>query len=171
MIEHYHSILSFNSLTVNLPCPLISQIRPTDPPALKRKFSKVQAIVDKELDFCAGKDTPRTGYLYIRNRRVVGMLLAEPIRRAHPLQNSNQSTPRKAALGVYQLWVHANFRQQKIASQLVTTAREKMVFGWVVPVAEVAFSSPTQAGMAFAQRYTQGSEVLVYDCGMKGRDD
>jgi GNAT superfamily N-acetyltransferase len=99
------------------------------------------------------------------------MLVMESIDRAYALCRNTRrrlehsSEASKAMIGIYQLWVHANFRQQGIATRLVTAAREKMVFGLVVPTHQVALSSPTEAGVAFARRYMKGEDVFVYDCG------
>lgn len=86
----------------------------------------------------------------------------------------------RAVLGIYQMWVHEQFRGLGIASMLVDAARAKMVFGYTVPVHELAFSSPTEWGVRFAQRYnarrcptkTENQKsygnspvkILVYDC-------
>lgn len=171
-----------------------SKIRSTDNnPALRQKLKHVQRIVHQELDFAETIHNTTTNnnhkrrkkidyynYLYIQNKRVVGLLVAEQIDRAYALQQgdpqqqqqqhqcySTGMTSTKAILGIYQLWVHDKFRQQGIATRLVTAAREKMIFGLVVPASQTAFSSPTESGIAFARRYqknTGGISVLVYDC-------
>lgn len=96
------------------------------------------------------------------------------------LERSKES--RKAALGIHQMWVHFNYRNRGIASQLIDAARANMVFGYTVPVDQMAFSSPTEAGVRFARQYNSrqqampssllplncrcddDAEVLVYDC-------
>lgn len=128
-------------------------------------------IVDRDLGFVSSDETfPRTAYLYIVNKRVVGMASTEVIQHAFCLENAleRSSLPRKAMVGVHQLWVHANFRSQKVATRLVDAVRTKFVFGLTVPKAMLAFSSPTEAGARFACNYVCGdssnSEILVYDC-------
>ena len=72
--------------------------------------------------------------------------------------------------GIHQLWVHAKFRGEGIATRLVDAVREKLVFGLTVPKKLLAFSSPTEAGARFARSYVCGdsknatAEILVYDC-------
>jgi len=148
------------------------QVRPSDSSAIRKKVQQVRAIVDQELGFAPASDVDsvRSTYLYLVHKRVVAMLSAEVIERGYILQTNFERSkePQKAMLGVHQIWVNSKFRKQRIASRLVDTAREKMVFGLVVPADFVAFSSPTEAGIAFAMRYLQrtsiSNQVLVYDC-------
>jgi hypothetical protein len=151
--------------------PLLNKIRPTDSYGLRKKVAQVQSIVVKDLNFACTSKSTRTAYLYVVDKRVVGMLVAEIIHQAYLLSRNKyignisnncsvnpilrQGFERtldatKAMLGIHQLWVHCKFRQQGVASQLLTTARQKMVFGLIVPTNQTAFSSPTEAGIAFA---------------------
>jgi len=101
------------------------------------------------------------------------MASAEIIPHAFVLHNSQErsSVKQKAMAGIHQLWVHAKFRKQGIATRLVDAARGKLVFGLTVPKELLAFSSPTEAGACFARNYVCGSDsaggtkqILVYDC-------
>ena len=99
---------------------------------------------------------PRTTYLYILDNRVVGMLSAERVDRGYRLLRNNRDrsrTPQTAVLGVHQLWVHPRKRHSGLARRLLDAARERSVFGLVVPPHRVAFSSPTEAGANFARAY------------------
>ncbi|CAN0403951.1 unnamed protein product, partial [Ectocarpus sp. 13 AM-2016] len=61
------------------------------------------------------------------------------------------------------VWVHERSRRQGVATRLVDTVREKMVYGISLRREEVAFSQPTREGQAFATRYTGGKgRLLVY---------
>ena len=114
----------------------------------------------------------RTAYLYIADKRVIGMATAELIPHAFVSYTSleRSSERQKAMAGIHQLWVHAKFRGQGIATRLVDAVREKLVFGLTVPKNLLAFSSPTEAGARFARSYVCGdstnatTEILVYDC-------
>jgi hypothetical protein len=116
-----------------------------------------------------------------RQQRVVGWVAVEPIQQAYQLEqlkdtidtdaarqrqtgendatttnNTNTNTNqirRKAVLGVAVVWTHASMRQQGIATRLCDAARSHAVFGMVVSKSQIAFSSPTQAGWAFATKY------------------
>jgi ribosomal protein S18 acetylase RimI-like enzyme len=161
----------------------------------------LHSIVDQELGFVSDSHATKlfSTYLCIVNKRVVGMVLVEEISSAYqllappssaslsgglPFGLTRSAQPTKAVLGIYQLWVHRQHRHRGIASVLVDMARKQMVFGYTpVPVLEVAFSSPTESGLAFAQYYysvnceprplhsssgdntSAAFDVLVYDCG------
>lgn len=166
-------MLSVSSQTKRTSSLISYQIRPTDSYALRTKVKCVRDIVDRDLGFVPSDDSaPRTAYLYIVNKRVVGMATAEVIQRAFVLQNSLERSlqPQKAMIGVHQLWVHAKFRKQGVATRLVDAVRANFVFGLTVPKEMLAFSSPTEAGSRFARNYVCGNpskgtrEILVYDC-------
>jgi len=136
---------------------------------------RVRTIVEKDLGFHAAtssKNQPRTAYLYVRNKRVVGFANAEVLSQAHVMETLQvrSNTTRKAMVGIHQLWVHAKERNQGIATRLMDAVRASFIFGLVIPVEMLAFSSPTAAGASFARRYVQskaGKEdcpLLVYDC-------
>ena len=136
---------------------------------------QVRTIVDDELGYVASDSETalRSAYLYIRKRRVVGLVTAEVIEKGYALQNNFERSkhPRKAMVGIHHMWVHSKFRKQGIATRLIDAVREKMVFGLVVSPEKVAFSSPTEAGVKFARRYVNhasrsesSKDVLVYDC-------
>lgn len=167
--------------------PLRLQVRSTDSYKLRKKVDQVRVIVDKEMGFVrsptAEDDYCLTTYLYVQQKRIIGLASAELIRKAYLLENNyNRSrTGRKAVIGIHQIWVHTKYRGRKIATRLVDTVRSKLVFNFVVPAYQIAFSSPTESGIAFAKKYVQkpasvpslsssasskpsGVEVLVYEC-------
>ena len=96
-----------------------------------------------------------TAYLYIKDRRVVGLVTVETIRCAYRAKNQweRHLNPERATMGIRHLWVHSRARKMGIATRMVDSARCKLVFGLVVPRDEIAFSSPTQSGLLFAQKY------------------
>jgi GNAT superfamily N-acetyltransferase len=139
---------------------------------LLKKVEHVRTIVDKELGFVVNPSNTgsMSTFLYARNKRVVGLCSVVPIKRGYVLEASNlerSRQPRKATIGVHQIWVHSKFRKSGVASALVDAVREKTIFGMVVPAGHVAYSSPSEAGAAFARRYshnaTGSTDVLVYD--------
>jgi ribosomal protein S18 acetylase RimI-like enzyme len=155
-------------------------------------------IVDQELGFVTHtRKNDLTAYLCIVNERVVGIVLTEEITAAYRLLPQTTSTetgssslqfglsrsiqPSKAVLGIYQIWVHQKYRNRGIASVLVDMARKHAFYGYSsIPVQHVAFSSPTESGLAFARQYNghhqqpclpshdsmyvESVDVLVYDC-------
>eukprot|EP00970_Alexandrium_tamarense_P019126 scaffold13625_cov159-Alexandrium_tamarense.AAC.2 len=116
-----------------------------------------------------------TSYLYIAKKRVVGLLLVKHVKRAYELLSNDDDTkgshsnndiskqtqqqhqhqhslsrslkPHKALLGIHQIWVHSSHRHQKIASNLVESARGNFIFGMTVPLELIAYSSPTLEGV------------------------
>lgn len=65
-------------------------------------------------------------------------------------------------LGVRVIWVHKQHRGQKVATQLLDIARRHFSFGMVFDKINVAFSQPTEAGLSFAQRYMDSTEIRAY---------
>ncbi|KAL7530360.1 hypothetical protein ACHAXR_003448 [Thalassiosira sp. AJA248-18] len=171
----------------------ILEVRPEDSQQHRKKVSEVKAIVDKELGFAnritEDSSSPvandMTSYMYISKKRVVGLLVVKRIQRAYELisskddggdddnnnNNGNNSSssisrslkPSKALLGIHQIWVHNSHRHRGIASKLVTAARDHLIFGMMVPLELVAFSSPTEEGLRFAKSYTASERPLIYD--------
>jgi len=152
-----------------------TQVRSSDSHSLRRKVAQVRAIVDKELGYPRSShksDDRLIAYLYISKKRVVGFVSAESISEGYLLEsNYDRSTVgRKAVIGIHQIWVHSKFRGRGIATHLVDAVRSKMVYNFEVPSHQIAFSSPTQAGVAFAKSYVRktsvssSDQVLVYDC-------
>lgn len=134
-------------------------------------------IVKRELSFVAianlSSDSlaPKTAFLYVVKKYVVGLVTAENIKEAFIVKGNSCSDRTEASIGIFQLWVHSNYRGKGFASRLVTAAREHMVFGMVVPVGKTAFSSPTKMGLGFAKRYSEkmkADNVLVYNCSSIG---
>ena len=150
--------------------------------------------MDQELGFVPrtthGRNIEPTAFVAVVNKRAVGLILVENINEAYRivdttprpskstspsgsiqlnvgLTRSNQ--PTKAILGIYQVWVHHKYRRRGIASTLLDVARKHMYFGYsAVPMDQIAFSSPTESGLAFAMLYNERNQnmnnVLVYDC-------
>ena len=117
----------------------------------------------------------RTTFLFVKNHHIVGMVAVEPTREAVLLQLDTlerSTSPVQVTMGVHTLWVHTSFRGQHVASQLLDVARTKFLYGTPnLSLEEIAFSSPTQAGIAFASRYIcreqgekESKHLRVYDC-------
>lgn len=122
-----------------------------------------------------GKTPFRTTFLFVKNTHIVGMVAVEPIRQAYPLMLPTLERSRssvQAIMGVHTIWVLGKYRGQNVASQLLDVARANFLYGTPSLSSEqVAFSSPTESGIAFARRYIHKSgglkakaRILVYDC-------
>ena len=172
----------------------ILEVREGDALQHRRKVLDVKRIVDGELGFAVsssgggrnGDDVDLqqdsldglTSYLYISNKRVVGLLLVKRIQRAYQVvvpesiisdesspsfSISRSLKPSRALLGIHQIWVHSSHRKKGIASKLVTAARDHLIFGMMIPLELIAFSSPTMEGLRFAKSYLDMERPLVYD--------
>jgi hypothetical protein len=78
------------------------------------------------------------------------------------------STPGHHAIcpvGVLRLWVAGRHRRRGVATAAVDAARHDGL--GAVPKCMVAFSEPTEAGMAFAAAYA-GTEPFVFDIELEG---
>ena len=64
--------------------------------------------------------------------------------------------------GISRIWVHQTARRQGIASRLLEVARENLVYGFMIPRQQVAFSQPTIDGKLFALDYTGTMQLMVY---------
>jgi ribosomal protein S18 acetylase RimI-like enzyme len=65
--------------------------------------------------------------------------------------------------GISRIWVHRSFRRRGIATALLDTARSTLVYGFVFPKQQVAFSQPTIDGKLLALRYTGTPDLMVYE--------
>ena len=74
----------------------------------------------------------------------------------------NPDEPRRAVLGVRQVWVNARHRRKGIASDMLDAARASAVYSYVVPKSQLAFSQPTPSGRALAESYFKARNFLVY---------
>lgn len=98
---------------------------------------------------------------------IVGCLVAEPRSLAHRKLEcqgadlcSEETFPVKC--GVSRIWVSRNHRKSGIATTLMDCMKKNFVFGAILRNEDVAFSSPTQMGDAFARKYFKGGNYLVY---------
>ncbi|XP_066244666.1 N-acetyltransferase ESCO2 isoform X2 [Saccopteryx leptura] len=144
----------------------------------------VQELVDNELGFqqvvprCPDKTKT---FLFISDeKKVVGCLIAEPIKQAfHVLSEptgpecpSSQechrawqcsNVPVPAVCGISRIWVFRLKRRKRIARRLVDTLRNRFMFGCFLRTDEIAFSDPTLDGKLFATKYCNTPNFLVYN--------
>ena len=176
-----------------------AQVWPSDAPQHRRKVQHVKAIVDQDLGF-TGSSSPdsyncdedasirgRTAFLFMTNKIVVGLLLAELIKLAYRLlelevereSRGNGGGGKSAAvsrgihrsnkkertfLGIHHIWCHHSLQWNVVASKLVDIARSNIVYGMAVSPIMVDFSSPTAKGLIFTRNYVGIDTPLVYDC-------
>ena len=97
-------------------------------------------------------------YLMQVKTSAVGFVLVE-----NDVNSYLQSNPEKiirSKVGILRMWVVARHRREGVATTLVDAARHRE--DGVVTKGSVAFSEPTDAGLAFARNYC-GIEPLIFD--------
>ncbi|XP_006906314.1 N-acetyltransferase ESCO2 isoform X2 [Pteropus alecto] len=159
-------------------------VLPHDPGYAIKKVEDVQELVDHELGFqqvvsrCPNKTKT---FLFISDeKRVVGCLVAEPIKQAfrvlsEPTGPESPSSkechrawqcsdvPEPAVCGISRIWVFRLKRRKRIARRLVDTLRNRFMFGCFLSTNEIAFSDPTPDGKLFATKYCNTPNFLVYN--------
>ncbi|XP_051016685.1 N-acetyltransferase ESCO2 [Acomys russatus] len=153
-------------------------VLPQDPSYAIKKVEDVQELVDLELGFqqavpmCPNKTKT---FLFIDEKRVVGCLIAEPIKQAFRVLSEPSTTkecsrawqcsdvPEPAVCGISRIWVFRLKRRKRIARRLVDTVRNCFMFGCFLSTNEIAFSDPTPDGKLFATKYCNTPNFLVYN--------
>lgn len=159
-------------------------VLPHDPNYAIKKVEDVQELVDSELGFqqVVSKYPNKTKtFLFISDeKKVVGCLIAEPIKQAFrvlseqsSLESSNSKechrawqcsdVPEPAVCGISRIWVFRLKRRKRIARRLVDTVRNCFMFGCFLSTNEIAFSDPTPDGKLFATKYCNTPNFLVYN--------
>lgn len=64
--------------------------------------------------------------------------------------------------GVAKIWVSQNFRKMGIATALMNALKKNFFFGYTLSNGDIAFSSPTEMGKAFAKKYFTTSNFMIY---------
>uniref|UniRef100_I3LWR5 Establishment of sister chromatid cohesion N-acetyltransferase 2 n=1 Tax=Ictidomys tridecemlineatus TaxID=43179 RepID=I3LWR5_ICTTR len=151
-------------------------VLPRDPAYALRKVEDVQELADHELGFqqvvpkCPNKTKT---FLFVSDeKKVVGCLVAEPIKQAFRLLSEPSESPRAwqcsnvpepAVCGISRIWVFRLQRRKRIARRLVDTVRNCFMFGCFLSTNEIAFSDPTPDGKLFATKYCNTPNFLVYN--------
>ncbi|XP_048337596.1 N-acetyltransferase ESCO2 [Sphaerodactylus townsendi] len=158
-------------------------VRQDDPKYATKKMEDVRELVDNELGFkqvALACPTHTQTYLFISVNKIVGCLIAEPVRQAFrvlseaaesPTKNSLEhhrawccsTKPEKVVCGVSRIWVFSLMRRKGIARRLVDVVRRTFLFGSCLSTDEIAFSDPTPDGKLFAVKYCQTPNFLVYN--------
>ncbi|CAL1682848.1 unnamed protein product [Lasius platythorax] len=147
-------------------------VEPHDSKQYWKKISEILAVVDRDLglaDMSMSDYQDKTIFLYIREKNILGILVAEPIQTAHRMIPelieldccTAESTPTKCGINV--VWTAMSHRKQGIATKLVDTLRSKFFYGYVMSLDDIAFSIPTPSGKIFAEKYTKTQNFKVYN--------
>lgn len=99
---------------------------------------------------------------------VHGAVVAQAIRAARAVDTADGTVrccgpARRASAGIAKIFVHAAQRRRGVATRLLDAVRATLVYGRVVPRAELAVTQPTRDGTALFARYAGTPHFLVYD--------
>lgn len=105
---------------------------------------------------------------FIVNMRIIGCIVVQDIEYGCTLEKDKEnivSSNHKviANMGIGLIWVHRDCRRMGIAKKMLDGARMSFVYGMHIAKNRIAFSQPTNAGLAFAKDYVHPHEVLVYE--------
>ncbi|XP_014483060.1 PREDICTED: N-acetyltransferase ESCO2 isoform X2 [Dinoponera quadriceps] len=146
-------------------------VEPHDPKQYWKKVSEILTVVDNDLGLAdvqlSGYETKKV-FLYIREKSVIGVLVAEHIKTAYRMIPelieldccTAESTPTKCGINV--VWTAMSHRRQGIATKLVNILRAKFFYGYVMSLDDIAFSTPSPSGKIFAEKYTKTRNFKVY---------
>ncbi|KAG5328816.1 ESCO1 acetyltransferase, partial [Acromyrmex heyeri] len=144
-------------------------IEPHDPKQHWKKVLEILVVVDRDLGLADMNISDYQIFLYIREKNVLGVLVAEHIKTAFRMIPelielnccTAESTPTKCGINV--VWTAMSHRKRGIATKLVDTLRAKFFYGYVMSLDDIAFSIPTPSGKIFAEKYTRTKNFKVYN--------
>ncbi|KAK9310786.1 hypothetical protein QLX08_000082 [Tetragonisca angustula] len=147
-------------------------VEPGDSKLYWKKVKEVLEYVDRDLGLVDTKLSnyeEKKIYLYIRNKAIIGVLVAEHITTAHRMIPelleldccTAENSPAKCGINV--VWTDLNHRRQGIATKLIDILRAQFYFGYVMSIDDIAFSVPTPSGKIFAEKYTKTRNFKVYN--------
>lgn len=155
-------------------------IKPSDAKRHWEKAESVLKVVDESLGVNNGIRAQMRSefYLTIKDKRVVGMLLAESLAPSDKVSRSfvksgvrvledlDDQTDVKGLIGVSRIWVHSDYQRSGIASKMAEALRERFRFPFKAEKSQLAFSHTTEMGSAFAESYVGRTDFLVYQAAL-----
>lgn len=151
-------------------------INPEESKKMKEKFNEIMDIINENLGNTQFEIKGKT-FLFLQKKKILGILVAEQIKNAFRIdyQGGNdtqtiaenmdeydENKKEKAVLGVNRIFVFEKFRGKNIATKLLDSARDHLIYGYKIPKEYVAFSQPTTDGKIFAMKYCKQYNFLVY---------
>ncbi|KAF2883547.1 hypothetical protein ILUMI_22611 [Ignelater luminosus] len=148
----------------------IIRIFSSDPKPWIKKVKDLLEVINRDLGYYEMQINLESSqiFLYIKNKTIAGCLVAEPKGVAYRMLNDNvgidlcseMSYPIKC--GVSRIWVSQACRKEGIGTALLNCLRGNFMFGSILRKDDIAFSSPTDAGKAFAMKYFNTLNFLIY---------
>ncbi|XP_057326280.1 N-acetyltransferase eco [Microplitis mediator] len=149
----------------------IITLEPNDPKHCWKKVEEIIELINQDLglhDIDISSCQNRKIYFYVRNKCIVGVLVAESIKEAYRMipelidLDCCEETPSPAKCGVNVIWTALSHRRQGIARKLLNILRSHYYYGYIMSVDDLAFSTPSQGGKLFAEKYTGARNFKVY---------
>lgn len=144
----------------------------------KAKVLEVLEVAGRDVGGFAGTIDPSDErlkiFLYIAGseKKVAGVAVGEADVLAHRLdpaqpsvvvaQGGLEAKKQVAEAGVKLIWSHWNHRRRGVATALLDAVRRNLCYGYTVPKAKCAFSTPTTSGRALATRYLEAEDIFFY---------
>lgn len=158
--------------TIGSDSAAIVRITPRSSGKLQARADKILSLVSSEL--CApllriGDNESFQLYVYLRKDHCIGAVLVQRIEQAYKTIKISESLEQvlqekqQSVLGFSRIWTHASCRRQGIASSLLNAARRNAVYGLQVSLDQIAFSQPSQSGMALISKYVGPKSICVYE--------
>jgi len=146
------------------------------PSILQKKIEEVLDVVNIEMGYLrpnkddASKKNEKTFLFISNNKTIAGCIIVEELKQAYKQTKGEEDgtfsfskeIPLRAACGIVLIWVHKNERRKGIAFKLIEQARSHFMYGYTIPKDLIAFSQPTPEGKAFATKYFETINFLVY---------
>ncbi|VEN47302.1 unnamed protein product [Callosobruchus maculatus] len=149
----------------------IIQILANDSKVWLKRVHDVMSVVDRELghyDEPFKAENTQT-YLYVKNRLIVGCIVAVPASLGYRMLTSGPNegdfcseTAYPIKCGIFRIWVSANHRRQGVGKALMDAVKSHFIPGHPLDNSEIAMSSPTLMGKSFASKYFGTPNYLVY---------
>lgn len=164
-----------------------------DSKAFKSKVRAVLDVVDAELGalkiedgqlWAANNDPTNpafTAYMYLKGTKCVGLCLVERLGLAFEVLASTPSSgtaqspnthydtlgladqPVPVTMGITRIWTSSVHRSEGLATRLLDCAQENFMYGEILSKERIAFSQPTESGVALARKwYGKNSGWHVY---------
>jgi len=160
----------------DFPAGRVVCVKPGDHATHWKKVTEILTVVDTDLGFSeVGIRWPDKTkvFLFIADKKVVGLLLAECIEKGFRILPNNDAEgsgkvyccsekAETVMCGISRIWVLSDFRRDRVASSLMDCFRSQFYQNHYLADSQFAFSDPTMDGIKFASSYMKTQEFLVY---------
>ena len=108
------------------------------------------------------------GYSDVQRASNAHRLLVTPhFQQTNPIESvvvsSTDSISGSCLLGINKLWVTPDYRRRGVATQIIDFIRQNLVYGYHIPRNACCYHQPTVDGRRFAECYSYGKGVFIYD--------